>query len=148
MSLFFFLSFFLVFFLFIYFYFSLILLSPEGCINSGCLNGACTPTGYGQGQFTCACHAGWTGTLCNTDINECLIANACGGNAYCTNTPGSYYCTCNTGYGGNPAYGSSCTGTFNSFFASASSFLFFQSFFSFNERLQRVRWWVWFELHL
>ena len=32
-----------------------------------------------------------------TEINECLNNNG-GCEHNCTNTPGSYYCTCNTGY--------------------------------------------------
>lgn len=41
-----------------------------------------------------------------TDIDECL-ANPCGYNANCTNTNGSYFCECQTGYEGN---GTNCTG--------------------------------------
>ena len=36
-----------------------------------------------------------------TDINEC-IGNACGPNAVCLNTPGSYDCQCQAGHSGNP----------------------------------------------
>ena len=41
------------------------------------------------------------------DINECLQPNICHDQATCTNTHGSYFCTCNTGYSGN---GTSCVG--------------------------------------
>jgi len=40
-----------------------------------------------------------------TDINECEKANGtspCGGNAECTNTPGSFRCECPAGYTGLP----------------------------------------------
>ena len=36
----------------------------------------------------------------STDINECLT-NPCDPNAACVDTPGSFTCTCNTGYAGN-----------------------------------------------
>ena len=42
------------------------------------------------------------------DINECSTnAHNCGANAFCSNTEGSYNCTCSPGYNGN---GTSCTG--------------------------------------
>ncbi|MCJ8746053.1 hypothetical protein PDJAM_G00137420 [Pangasius djambal] len=42
--------------------------------------------GYGTSQGKCV------------DINECLEDNECGPNAYCSNTLGSYYCTCKPGF--------------------------------------------------
>ncbi|PFX16148.1 Fibrillin-2, partial [Stylophora pistillata] len=43
------------------------------------------------------------------DHDECINENnACDVNAYCTNTVGSYYCTCKEGYTGN---GRSCSGS-------------------------------------
>ena len=42
------------------------------------------------------------------DINECTTSkHNCNKNAKCTNTVGSFTCTCNTGYTGN---GVSCNG--------------------------------------
>ena len=35
------------------------------------------------------------------DIDECLIASACHPNASCTDTDGSYTCTCNPGFTGD-----------------------------------------------
>lgn len=35
-----------------------------------------------------------------TDINECLLHRPCKNGALCTNTYGSYYCTCTFGYNG------------------------------------------------
>ena len=43
-----------------------------------------------------------------TDINECSVnRSGCDVNADCHNKPGSYSCTCKTGYSGN---GSNCIG--------------------------------------
>ncbi|GLD50022.1 adhesion G protein-coupled receptor L4 [Lates japonicus] len=49
----------------------------------------------------CYCNHGYTGdgtTFCNDD-NECQnVTNICGDRGTCTNTVGSYYCTCVSGY--------------------------------------------------
>ncbi|XP_049911900.1 adhesion G protein-coupled receptor L4 [Epinephelus moara] len=49
----------------------------------------------------CFCDQGYTGdgtTFCNDD-NECQnVTNICGDRGNCTNTAGSYYCTCVSGY--------------------------------------------------
>uniref|UniRef100_A0A3B3TWA7 Adhesion G protein-coupled receptor L4 n=1 Tax=Poecilia latipinna TaxID=48699 RepID=A0A3B3TWA7_9TELE len=50
---------------------------------------------------SCFCNYGYTGdgiTTCNDD-NECQnVTNICGDRGQCTNTEGSYYCTCIPGY--------------------------------------------------
>ena len=47
------------------------------------------------------------------DVDECNIpSNNCGTNALCTNTPGSFTCTCNHGYTGD---GVTCTGIYYSY---------------------------------
>ncbi|RUS86242.1 hypothetical protein EGW08_005984, partial [Elysia chlorotica] len=51
-------------------------------------------------SFTCsACPAGFTADSgrCK-DVNECLVSTTCPKNSLCTNTIGSYMCTCNAGF--------------------------------------------------
>lgn len=52
---------------------------------------------------TCTCKAGWEGTLCETDINECLINrhNCSGDWVICINEDGGYSCGCEEGYKNN-----------------------------------------------
>ena len=66
---------------------------PTHCSNYG------TCTINTDNRHACQCDPGFTGDGFNcTDINECLDPNSCGqqqGHGNCTNTIGSYYCTCN-----------------------------------------------------
>ena len=47
----------------------------------------------------------------NTDINECISTdlNSCAEQAACTNSDGSFICTCDIGYTGD---GMTCTGIY------------------------------------
>ena len=49
----------------------------------------------------CKCDDGWGGTECEEpDLNECKY-RPCSLFAHCTNTLGSFYCTCRPGYKGD-----------------------------------------------
>ncbi|XP_068718725.1 uncharacterized protein [Montipora capricornis] len=67
-------------------------------------NGTCLPL-YEDNSYKCVCK-GFTGRDCENDIDECSSENECHVNATCTNTIGSYNCTCKKGYGGD---GRNCT---------------------------------------
>ena len=71
----------------------------------------CTPTSCQNGgvcidkinSFECNCeNTGYTGLICNTDINECLAdENPCQNGGTCLNTVGSFTCKCaGTGFTG------------------------------------------------
>ncbi|KAF7146208.1 hypothetical protein RHSIM_Rhsim04G0077100 [Rhododendron simsii] len=73
-------------------------------------------TESGLGGYLCSCEYGYKGNPylspgC-TDIDECKDPNLndCDGNATCTNTPGSFNCSCNPHYfGDGRSDGSGCT---------------------------------------
>ncbi|KAG8174977.1 hypothetical protein JTE90_004709 [Oedothorax gibbosus] len=59
----------------------------EQCQNGG----SCSKPNH------CACAPGWTGKTCTTDVDECTTGkSACDHD--CTNTQGSYKCSCRGGY--------------------------------------------------
>nr|KAI8743010.1 mucin-4-like [Biomphalaria glabrata] len=60
---------------------------------------------------TCLCNKGWTGPTCDDDVDECTNTSICNSlkNEKCVNTPGSYSCSCQTGYY-RPIATQDCTG--------------------------------------
>ena len=77
----------------------------------------CKLTQLQQNSFTESYH--FLGSLW-LDVDECFpgqisdkylhFAHNCHADANCTNTKGSFYCTCHTGYSGD---GATCTGKLN-----------------------------------
>jgi len=71
----------------------------DSCTEAPCLHGgSCSAAAQG---YTCNCAPGWTGTNCETNINECMnTPSPCDAHATCLDTDGSNTCTCNPGYAG------------------------------------------------
>ena len=55
--------------------------------------GACTETEDSQDGFTCSCRAGYEGTRCEVNTDECASA-PCKNGAMCTDGVNSHTCTC------------------------------------------------------
>ncbi|XP_072021347.1 uncharacterized protein [Amphiura filiformis] len=67
--------------------------TPSPCLNGGvCVNGANT--------FICQCPTGFTGTRCETTVNNCDPVNPCQNGGLCITQIGSYACVCLTGFVG------------------------------------------------
>ncbi|KAJ8038277.1 Mucin-4 [Holothuria leucospilota] len=77
----------------------------DECSSNPCQNGECVNK---KDAFRCICDPGYEGTLCDEDINECLLPsnNDCDIDAICQNIPRGYSCECKPGFSGD---GRSCT---------------------------------------
>uniref|UniRef100_A0A672FLA2 Slit homolog 2 (Drosophila) n=1 Tax=Salarias fasciatus TaxID=181472 RepID=A0A672FLA2_SALFA len=70
----------------------------QPCQRGACVQGDCHPTGH-RG-FSCTCHPGWTGTLCDQQVsnpcdgNKCIHGTCLPINSY------SYSCRCQPGFAG------------------------------------------------
>lgn len=65
-----------------------------------CHHGArCSPSSNFL-DFACTCGLGYTGRLCDEDVDECVVSSPCRNGATCRNTNGSYHCVCAKGYEG------------------------------------------------
>eukprot|EP00112_Aurelia_sp_Birch-Aquarium-sp1_P004956 Seg1561.1 transcript_id=Seg1561.1/GoldUCD/mRNA.D3Y31 product="Neurogenic locus notch protein 1" protein_id=Seg1561.1/GoldUCD/D3Y31 len=75
------------------------------CRDINCFNGGTCIVK--DGYPTCECKAGFEGSNCEADMNECHTGTQnCHVNAMCINTEGSFKCTCKFGYYGD---GFSCS---------------------------------------
>ena len=52
-----------------------------------------------QSEFTCVCDIGYTGLLCETEVDHCIDSKCVGGR--CNNSQTGYTCNCNLGYSGD-----------------------------------------------
>ncbi|GIY72359.1 uncharacterized protein CEXT_260161 [Caerostris extrusa] len=68
---------------------------PNRCKN----NAKCMPSSNYQ-DFACSCSIGFTGRLCDEDIDECAVSSPCRNGATCININGSYTCNCAKGFEG------------------------------------------------
>ncbi|XP_056230340.1 protocadherin Fat 4 isoform X2 [Seriola aureovittata] len=94
-------------------------ITSDPCLTSPCQNGAVCNKNIYIGQdvavlesllvifvspqkevFNCTCPAGFTGTLCEDDIDECEV-NPCKNKGTCVNTAGSFYCHCQSSFSGS-----------------------------------------------
>jgi hypothetical protein len=97
----------------------------DHCSPNPCLNGAtCENKATG---FECACAPGYTGTSCETNIDDCA-ASPCQNGGVCSDGIASYTCACPPGYSGTNCEtlidncasapcqnGSACTNSVNSY---------------------------------
>ncbi|XP_078725599.1 uncharacterized protein LOC144942674 [Lampetra fluviatilis] len=73
----------------------------DACVKSPCFSGVtCTDLPAPSLNFTCGpCPVGYSGNGRSClDIDECNVTSPCGGHGSCTNSPGSFNCSCFPGY--------------------------------------------------
>ncbi|XP_065174482.1 uncharacterized protein LOC135804524 isoform X1 [Sycon ciliatum] len=79
------------------------------CASNPCKQGVCVD---GVFSFTCTCPSGFTGTLCETNLEGCALnKGVCQNNGDCVDTKGALTCMCKTGFTGAHCeyYTAACT---------------------------------------
>ncbi|XP_078575910.1 uncharacterized protein LOC144861769 [Branchiostoma floridae x Branchiostoma japonicum] len=69
------------------------------CQPNLCQNGGNCSSCFGDSRVVCDCLPGYTGSMCETDIDECA-SSPCMNGATCVDGVNSFSCTCNRGYTG------------------------------------------------
>ena len=76
----------------------------DACYVNPCQRGNCSDVIAGHGEaFNCTCEAGFTGQLCDIDIDECKSlgnGSICKNGAFCFDGINSYRCLCAAGFHG------------------------------------------------
>ncbi|XP_072512772.1 growth arrest-specific protein 6 [Salminus brasiliensis] len=70
---------------------------PDQCSPNPCNHLGTVRCEDKKGEFHCHCFTGWAGPKCAEDVNECSKENG-GCDHECTNSVGSYHCSCRDGY--------------------------------------------------
>ena len=71
-------------------------LEVDDCVEVNCGNGRCVD---GADSSTCTCDQGFTGEMCQTNIDDCVGVN-CSGNGRCVDGVDSFTCNCSAGFSG------------------------------------------------
>ena len=69
----------------------------DHCASNDCVNGQCF---NGADTYECVCDQGWTGALCNENVDDC-DSNPCQNGGSCQDGIDSYTCTCSPGFDGD-----------------------------------------------
>jgi hypothetical protein len=72
---------------------------PFPCASSPCYNGANCTNILSNTQFNCSCQPGYSGKLCQTQINECASSPCLNGGS-CTDRINGFTCACASGFTG------------------------------------------------
>ncbi|XP_066302871.1 fibropellin-3-like [Branchiostoma lanceolatum] len=74
-------------------------MNTAACQQDVCQNGGICTSCFGDTHKICSCQPGFTGKLCETNIDECS-SSPCVNGGTCSDGDNSYNCTCPQGFNG------------------------------------------------